>query len=145
MDPKEQKVLLNVLSCSEKKFVFSFKYGFPFPILKLPNVMYAIDYLHNACLQVSTTPEHRCFLRFTFQGQVVQSPFTFSLAPRFFSICMQVALSALMARGIRILPYSDNWFLCAPNNKQIIWDVQLRCSHYGLVVSSDKNRLALCN
>ena len=61
-------------------------------------------------------PEHRKFLRFAFQGQAYKFavlPFGPALAPCIFTRCMRAALTSLCLTGLTILPYLDDWLICA--------------------------------
>ncbi len=62
------------------------------------------------------SPHHRRFLRFAFEGVAYQYkvlPFGLSLATRTFTRCMDVALSPLRQKGIRILNSLDDWLILA--------------------------------
>lgn len=103
--------------------------------------------LKDAYFHVPVTPRHRPFLRFAFEGQAYQFrvlPFGLSLAPRTFTRCVAAALAPLQARGIRILPYLDDWLVCAPTQEQAHSDTSLLLRHVlqlGLTVNYAKSSL----
>ncbi|XP_061590737.1 uncharacterized protein LOC133456285 [Cololabis saira] len=74
--------------------------------------------LKDAYFHVPIHPDHRRFLSFAFQGHAYQFtvlPFGLSLAPRIFTRCMRAALTSLCLSGVKILPYLDDWLICAPS------------------------------
>ena len=91
--------------------------------------------LKDAYFHVPICPEHRPFLRFAFQGQAYQFkvlPFGLSLSPRVFTRVVGAALSSLQLSGIKILPYLDDWLICAPSRGQVMQDTQrVMCSPWG--------------
>ncbi|XP_029441848.1 LOW QUALITY PROTEIN: uncharacterized protein LOC115081559 [Rhinatrema bivittatum] len=103
--------------------------------------------LKDAYFHVPVAPHHRQFLRFAFEGQAYQFrvlPFGLSLAPRTFTRCMAAALAPLQALGLRILPYLDDWLVCAPTQEQAHNDTALllnHVSHLGLTVNFAKSSL----
>ncbi|CAM4682246.1 unnamed protein product [Leuciscus chuanchicus] len=77
-------------------------------------------------------PEHRPFLRFAFQGQAFQFqvlPLGLSLAPRVFTQVISATLAPLQLRGIKILPYLDDWLICAPSREQVISNTEEVLAH----------------
>ena len=83
--------------------------------------------LEDAYFHVPICPNHRPFLRFAFQGQAYQFkvlPFGLSLSPRVFTRVVGAALSPLQLSGIKILPYLDDWLICAPSFGQVVEDTQ---------------------
>ncbi|CAL9683630.1 unnamed protein product [Knipowitschia caucasica] len=88
--------------------------------------------LKDAYFHVPIAPQHCRFLRFAFQGRHFQFrvlPFGLSLSPRVFTRCVAAALSPLQARGLRILPYLDDWLICAPTREQSLRDTQAVIEH----------------
>ena len=103
--------------------------------------------LKDAYFHVPIAPHHRQFLRFAFQGRHFQFrvlPFGLSLSPRVFTRCVAAALSPLQSRGMKILPYLDDWLICAPSQSQVALDTTLLLSHVarlGLRVNLTKSCL----
>lgn len=103
--------------------------------------------LKDAYFHVPIAPHHRQFLRFAFEGQAYQFrvlPFGLSLAPRTFTRCVAAALAPLQARGLRILPYLDDWLVCAPTQEQAQNNTSLLLHHVsqlGLTVNFAKSLL----
>lgn len=88
--------------------------------------------LKDAYFHVPICLEHQPFLRFIFRGQAYQFqvlPFGLSLSPRVFSRVVAAALAPLQKRGLRIMPYLDDWLICAPSRKQVVADTELVLSH----------------
>ncbi|KAL0149855.1 hypothetical protein M9458_054903, partial [Cirrhinus mrigala] len=88
--------------------------------------------LKDAYFHVPIAVHHRKFLRFSFQNQAYQFkvlPFSLSLAPHVFTRCVSAALSSLWMRGMRILPYLDDWLLCTPTRQQAMQDSKLLLRH----------------
>ncbi len=106
--------------------------------------------LKDAFFHVPIAPQHRPFLRFAFQGRVYQFcllPFGLSLSPQVFTRCMSVALYPIQAQGVHLLPYLDDWLLCAPSREQAIEQTSLLISHVtqlGLKVNFSKSQLVPC-
>ena len=78
--------------------------------------------LNDTYFHVPIAPHHTQFLRFAFQGRHFQFrvlPFGLSLSPRVFTRCVAAALSPLQSRGMKILPYLDDWLICAPSWSQV--------------------------
>ncbi|XP_047240834.1 uncharacterized protein LOC124879987 [Girardinichthys multiradiatus] len=92
-------------------------------------LVHVID-LKDAYFHVPFAPDHWRFLRFAFHRRQFQFrvlSFGLSLSPQVFTRCVAVALSLLQARGLRILPYLDDWLICAVTRDQAIqdtWTVQ---------------------
>jgi len=90
---------------------------------------------------------HRQFLRFAFRGrhfQFMVLPFRLSLSPRVFTRCVAAALLPLQSQGMKILPYLDDWLICAPSRLQSTQDTALLLSHVawlGLKVNLEKSCL----
>ncbi|XP_036956139.1 uncharacterized protein LOC119020706 [Acanthopagrus latus] len=103
--------------------------------------------LKDAYFHVPIAPHHRQFLRFAFQGRHFQFrvlPFGLSLSPRVFTRCVAAALSPLQAQGMKILPYLDDWLVCAPSRSQVTSDTATLLSHVaqlGLRVNFTKSCL----
>ncbi len=61
--------------------------------------------------------------------------------------CMPAALSPIQAQGVHLLPYLDDWLLCAPSREQAIEQTRLLISHLtqlGLKVNFSKSQLVPC-
>lgn len=79
--------------------------------------------LKDAYFHIPICPEHRPFPRFAFQGQAFQFQvlqFGLSLVPRVFTRVVSATLAPLQLLGIKILPYLDDWLICAPSREQVI-------------------------
>ena len=128
---------------------------FPFKMLRTRDVLQTVlpgDWftsidLKDAYFHVPIAPHHRQYLRFAFKGQAYQFrvlPFGISLAPRIFTRCVAAALAPLQASGMRILPYLDDWLLCAPTRGQVLRDTSALLAHVaelGLTVNYTKSHL----
>ena len=103
--------------------------------------------LKDAYFHVPISPQHRRFLRFAYRGRHWQFrvlPFGLSLSPRVFSRCVAAALAPLQAQGIKILPYLDDWLLCAPSRAQVSRETARLLAHVdrlGLKVNIEKSCL----
>ena len=129
---------------------------FRFRMLRTVDVLQAVSEkdwftsidLKDAYFHVPIAPHHRQFLRFAFEGRVYQFrvlPFGLSLAPRIFTRCVAAALAPLQARGMRILPYLDDWLVCASTREQALSDTATLLTHVtqlGLTVNFAKSSLA---
>ncbi|KAL0157079.1 hypothetical protein M9458_048325, partial [Cirrhinus mrigala] len=103
----------------------------PFKMITLKQILlhicpgdwfFSLD-LKDAYFHIQIAPHHRRFLRFAFEGVAYQYtvlPFSLSLAPRTFTKCMDVALSPLRQRGIRILNYLDDWLVLAQSEAELM-------------------------
>lgn len=114
----------------------------PFHMLSTREVLQAISPgnwftsidLKDAYFHVPIAVQHWKFLRFAFQGRHFQFrvlPFGLSLSPRVFTRVVAAALSYLQAQGLQILPYIDDWLICAPTRAQAIQDTQTVLNHIG--------------
>ena len=56
-------------------------------------------------------------------------PFGLSLSSQVFTRCVAAALSYLQAQGMKILPYLDDWLICAPSQSQVALDTTRLLSH----------------
>ena len=103
--------------------------------------------LKDAYFHVPVAPSHRQYLRFAFRGQVYQFrvlPFGLSLSPRVFTRCVAAAIHPLQARGMRILPYLDDWLLCASSRERALDITAALLEHVaqlGLMVNVTKSSL----
>lgn len=82
--------------------------------------------LKDAYFHVPTAHHHRKFLQFAYRGRHWQFrvlPFGLSLSPRVFTRCMAAALAPLQSRGVKVLPYLDDWLVCAPSRAQVVQDM----------------------
>lgn len=127
----------------------------PFRMLRVKDVLQVIspgDWftsidLKDAYFHVPIAPPHWRFLRFAYQGKHYQFrvlPFGLSLSPRVFSRCVAAALSPLQARGLCILPYLDDWLICAPTRSEVLRDTQIvldRVAALGLRVNLGKSNI----
>lgn len=127
----------------------------PFHMLHIREMLQAISPgewfttidLKDAYFHVPIAPVHQRFLRFAFQGRHYQFrvlPFGLSLSPRVFSRCVAAALAPLQAGGLKILPYLDDWLVCAPSHAQAIRDTRVVLDHaerLGLRVNWAKSNL----
>ena len=106
--------------------------------------------LKDAYFHVPVAPHHRQFLRFAFRGQAYQFrvlPFGLSLSPRVFTRCVAAAIHPLQARGMRILPYLDDWLLCASSQEGALNITSALLHHVaqlGLTVNFIKSSLVPC-
>ncbi|XP_072319724.1 uncharacterized protein [Eucyclogobius newberryi] len=112
----------------------------PFRMLAVRQVLQAIspgDWfitvdLKDAYFHVPIALPHWKFLRFAFRGEHFQFrvlPFGLSLSPRVFTRCVAAALSPLQDQGLRILPYLDDWLICAPSHEQVLQDTETVLRH----------------
>lgn len=88
--------------------------------------------LKDAYFHVPIAPQHRRFLRFAYRGRHWQFrvlPFGLSLSPRVFTRCMKAALAPLQSRGLKVLPYLDDWLICAPSQAQAVQDTSILLAH----------------
>ncbi|XP_033996783.1 uncharacterized protein LOC117491055 [Trematomus bernacchii] len=103
--------------------------------------------LRDAYFHVPIAAHHRKFLRFAFQDQHYQFrvlPFGLSLSPRVFTRVVAAALAPLQAQGMKVLPYLDDWLVCAPSRSQVAQDTaRLLChvARLGLTVNTGKSCL----
>ncbi|XP_033987890.1 uncharacterized protein LOC117483621 [Trematomus bernacchii] len=103
--------------------------------------------LRDAYFHVPIASHHRKFLRFAFQDQHYQFrvlPFGLSLSPRVFTRVVVAALAPLQAQGMKVLPYLDDWLVCAPSRSQVAQDTaRLLChvARLGLTVNTGKSCL----
>ncbi|XP_077395323.1 uncharacterized protein LOC144031774 [Festucalex cinctus] len=103
--------------------------------------------LKDAYFHVPIAPRHRRFLRFAYKGRHWQFrvlPFGLSLAPRVFTRFVRAALAPLQSVGMKVLPYLDDWLLCAPSRAQVIRDTSDLLSHVarlGIRVNLPKSSL----
>ena len=107
--------------------------------------------LKDAYFHVPIAAHHQPFLRFAFQGHHYQFrvlPFGLSLSPRVFTRCVAAALAPLQAGGMKVLPYLDDWLVCAPSRAQVMRDtnrLMLHVSRLGLKVNVAKSCLVPTN
>ncbi|XP_060758846.1 von Willebrand factor A domain-containing protein 5A-like [Neoarius graeffei] len=97
-----------------------------------PGTWFVTIDLKEAYFYVPIAEEHRQFLRFSFQHKAYQYrvlPFGLSLAPRVFTKCVQAALEPLQAEGMLVLPYLDDWLLCAATQEQAMADTSRLLRH----------------
>ncbi len=105
--------------------------------------------LKDAYFHITIVSHHQKFLSFSFKNQAYQFkvlPFGLSLVPRVFTRCTTAALYPLWSRGIQILPYLDDWMLCAPSKEQAVHGTTLLLEHVqklGLSVNKAKSCLVL--
>ncbi|XP_028302770.1 LOW QUALITY PROTEIN: uncharacterized protein LOC114463422 [Gouania willdenowi] len=103
--------------------------------------------LKDAYFHVPIAQQHRQFLRFAYRGRRWQFrvlPFGLSLTPRVFTRCVSAALAPLQSRGLKVLPYLDDWLICAPSRVQASQDTEHLLSHVarlGLKVNVEKSCL----
>ena len=103
--------------------------------------------LRDAYFHVPIASHHRKFLRFAFQGRHYQFrvlPFGLSLSPRVFTRVVAAALAPLQAQGVKVLPYLEDWLVCAPSRPQVAQDTVRLLSHVarlGLRVNTEKSCL----
>lgn len=127
----------------------------PFRMLRTTEVLHTVSEgewftsidLKDAYFHVPIASAHRRFLRFAFQGRHYQFrvlPFGLSLSPRVFTRFVAAALAPLQAQGLKILPYLDDWLICAPSQQQAVRDTETVLSHLrllGLRVNLPKSKL----
>ena len=103
--------------------------------------------LRDAYFHVPIAPRHQHFLRFAFRGRHFQFrvlPFGLSLSPRVFTRVVAAALAPLQKQGTKVLPYLDDWLICAPSQSQAARDTArllLHVARLGLTVNFVKSRL----
>ena len=103
--------------------------------------------LKDAYFHVPIAPQHRQFLRFAFEGRAYQFrvlPFGLSLSPRVFTRFVAAALAPLQAKGMRILPYLDDWLLLASSRRKVLGDTAALLDHVtqlGMTVNVAKSCL----
>ncbi|XP_074533298.1 uncharacterized protein LOC141796211 [Halichoeres trimaculatus] len=103
--------------------------------------------LADAYFHVPIAPQHRQFLRFAYKGRHWQFrvlPFGLSLSPRVFTRCVKAALAPLQSQGMKVLPYLDDWLICAPSQSQVVQDTAKLLAHVaqlGLRVNYKKSCL----
>ncbi|XP_057713573.1 uncharacterized protein LOC130929952 [Corythoichthys intestinalis] len=88
--------------------------------------------LKDAYFHVPVAPRHRRFLRFAYRGRHWQFrvlPFGLSLSPRVFTRVVRAGLAPLQSVGMKILPYLDDWLLCAPSRAQAYGDTAVLLAH----------------
>ncbi|XP_057686428.1 uncharacterized protein LOC130912382 [Corythoichthys intestinalis] len=88
--------------------------------------------LKDAYFHVPVAPRHRRFLRFAYRGRHWQFrvlPFGLSLSPRVFTRVVRAGLAPLQSAGMKILPYLDDWLLCAPSRAQAYGDTAVLLAH----------------
>ncbi|XP_037611715.1 uncharacterized protein LOC119479819 [Sebastes umbrosus] len=103
----------------------------PFRMLHTRHILESIEQgewfttidLKDAYFHVPICRAHWQFLRFAFQGQAYEFkvlPFGLSLSPRVFTRVVAAALSPLQRAGLKILPYLDDWLVCASSREQVM-------------------------
>ena len=103
--------------------------------------------LTTADVHVPIAQQHRQFLRFAYRGghwQFRVLPFGLSLSPRVFTRCVAAALAPLQSQGLKVLPYLDDWLICASSRAQVSRDTARLLSHMarlGLKVNMAKSCL----
>ena len=88
--------------------------------------------LKDAYFHVPIASHHQCFLRFGFRGRYFQFrvlPFSLSLSPRVFTRVVAAALAPLQKQGMKVLPYLDDWLVCAPSQSQVARDTARLLQH----------------
>lgn len=127
----------------------------PFHMLTVTDVLQSVHEgewfttidLRDAYFHVPISPQHRRFLRFAFQGRHWQFrvlPFGLSLSPRVFTRCVMAALAPLQSQGVKVLPYLDDWLICAPSRALVAQHTTRLLSHMahlGLKVNLEKSCL----
>lgn len=81
--------------------------------------------LKDAYFHVPIAHHHRKFLQFAYRDHHWQFrvlPFGLSLFPRVFTRCMAADLAPLQSRSVKVLPYLDDWLLCASSRAQVVQD-----------------------
>ena len=77
-------------------------------------------------------------------GLPVQGAALWPLSPRVFTRVVAAALSPLQAAGLKILPYLDDWLICAPDRVRVMKDTERVIYHVqslGLRVNLEKSNL----
>ncbi|KAL0153136.1 hypothetical protein M9458_051557 [Cirrhinus mrigala] len=88
--------------------------------------------LKDAYFYVQIAHHNHHFLRFHFEGKTFQVkvlPFGLCLAPRIFTKVVQAALAPLQQKGICVLPYLDDWLLCAENPTKVAENLNNLLAH----------------
>jgi hypothetical protein len=100
--------------------------------------------LKDSYFHVPIAAHHRQFLRFAFQGRLFQFkmlPFGLSFSSRVFTRCVASALSPLQSRSMTILPYLDDWLLCARSQTLETTGLFSHVAHLGLRMNLTKSCL----
>lgn len=58
-------------------------------------------------------------------------PFGLSLSPRVFTRVVMAALAPLQSQGMKVLPYLDDWLICAPSHAQVAQHTSRLLLHVG--------------
>ncbi|XP_074492936.1 uncharacterized protein LOC141768506 [Sebastes fasciatus] len=112
----------------------------PFRMLHTRHILESIEQgewfttidLKDAYFHVPICRAHWQFLRFAFQGQAYEFkvlPFGLSLSPRVFTRVVAAALSPLQRAGLKILPYLDDWLVCASSREQVMQHTERVLAH----------------
>lgn len=112
----------------------------PFKMLHTRHILEAIEPgewfttvdLKDAYFHVPICKDHWKFLRFAFQGRAYEFrvlPFGLSLSPRVFTRVVAAALAPLQERGLKILPYLDDWLICGSTRQQVMKNTEAVLAH----------------
>lgn len=96
--------------------------------------------LTDTYFHISIILKYRKFLRFSFQGIQYQyncMPFSYSLAPRTFSRCVEMALEPLRKLRMRVLFYLDDLLLLAHSKEEAV-KLVLHLSSLGFTINWKK-------
>jgi hypothetical protein len=117
----------------------------PFHMLTTSDIRRVVA--RGAYFHVPIVSHHQCFLRFAFRGRHFQFrvlPFGLFLSPRVFTRVVAAALAPLQKQGMKVLPYLDDWLVCAPSQSQVAGDTARLLQHaarLGLTVNLLKSLL----
>lgn len=141
--------ILDLRTLNEFLKVLPFKMLTVSDVLKsvLPGEWFTSVDLKDAYFHVPIAQRHRQFLRFAYRGRHWQFkvlPFGLSLSPRVFTRCVAAALTHPRSRGLKILPYLDDWLICSKSPGAAAQEVSYLLEHaasLGLRVNLAKSDL----
>ncbi|CAG2255747.1 unnamed protein product [Mytilus edulis] len=106
--------------------------------------MVKID-LTDAYLTLQIAKEHRKYLRFFWQGKIMEFrslPFGIAVAPRIFTKLMKVPMTLLRRLGVRLIVYLDDILIMNQSNQKILSDLSTVLSilrGLGFLINTNKS------